>query len=47
MGTCIDYPRGWGVGTLLIRVSILGNEVLENRNERNRNVEEIVRMLIP
>ena len=32
--TCIDYPlslTGWGVGLLLTRSSILGNEVLENR----------------
>ena len=33
--TCIDYPLsllGRGVGLLLTRSSILGNEVLENRN---------------
>lgn len=30
--TCIDYPRCWGVGTLLIRVDVLGNEASENRN---------------
>lgn len=31
---CIDYPRCWGVGTLLTRVMILGNEVIENRKDR-------------
>ena len=33
--TCIDYPQslmGRGVELLLVRSSILGNEVLENRN---------------
>ena len=32
--TCIDYPRCWGVGTLLIRVDILGNEVSERPKQQ-------------
>jgi len=31
---CIDYSRCWEVGLLLTHSSILGNEVLENRNDR-------------
>ena len=30
--TCTDHLRCWRVETLLIRVSVLGNEALENRN---------------
>ena len=28
---CTDYPRCWGVGSLLIRGYVLGNEAYENR----------------
>ena len=43
MGTCTDYPRCWGVGTLLVRVEVLGNEASENRNGRlSVKIEEIV-----
>ena len=41
--TCIDYPLCRGVGLLLIRSNVLGNEAFENRNgTRNNNCEEIV-----
>lgn len=43
MGTCNDYPRCWGVGILLTRIAIVGNELAENRNSRLCfNKEEIV-----
>ena len=32
INTCIDYPLNRGVGTLFVRVVILGNEFTENRN---------------
>ena len=41
--TCTDYSRCWEVGTLLVRVAVLGNEAAENRNVRHFiKSEEIV-----
>lgn len=43
--TCTGHPRCWGVGTLLIRVRVLGNEALENRNGRHKfTCEEMVEL---
>lgn len=33
--TCTGHPRCWGVGTLLVRVDVLGNEASENRNGKH------------
>ena len=37
----IPMPSGRGVGTLLVRVRVLGNEALENRNGRLVDCREI------
>ena len=37
----ISMPSGRGVGTLLVRVRVLGNESLENRNGRLVDCREI------
>lgn len=45
---CTDYPRCWGVGLLLIRSCVLGNEAHENRNDRLllKVIKEIVDLFL-